>query len=257
MVDSFHCDNTKLAVVAENNSYINEAKRLSERLNLSFISEDTNRLSELLLLSVGSQGLSLVGSSTFIRGDFERMIKRIKQPNLNRELLVKAAKLKTNGTIPIAIDATAGLGEDSLLLSAAGFHVRMYENDRIIAALLNDALNRAKKNSDLKDIISRMELIEDDSISAMLSQQNSPDIIYLDPMFPQRKKSALVKKKFQLLQMLESPCVKERELFCAAIEAHPRKVIVKRPFSGAYLDNRKPQYSLKGSSIRYDCYVNI
>ena len=44
---------------------------------------------------------------------------------------------------PRAVDATAGLGEDSLLLAAAGFEVTLCEADPVIAVLLEDALTRA------------------------------------------------------------------------------------------------------------------
>jgi 16S rRNA (guanine1516-N2)-methyltransferase len=80
-------------------------------------------------------------------------------------------------------------------------------------------------------------------------------VILLDPMFPERQKSALVKKKFQLLQQLECPCTDEEELLQAAINAKPRKIIIKRPAKGPFLANRKPDYSISGKAIRYDCIV--
>ena len=57
-----------------------------------------------------------------------------------------------------------------------------------------------------------MTLIRGDSISALPQLTVCPDVIYLDPMFPERKKSGLIKKKFQLLQQLESPCCNEDDL---------------------------------------------
>ena len=155
----------------------------------------------------------------------------------------------------MALDATAGLGEDSLLLAAAGFHVRMYEKDPVIAALLEDAMNRAKELPELSAAVSRMELFKEDSISAMKNTDTSPDIILLDPMFPQRQKSALVGKKFQLIHILEKPCEDEKDLLDAAISAHPRKIIIKRPLKGSFLGGRKPDYSISGKAIRYDCIV--
>ena len=74
-------------------------------------------------------------------------------------------------------------------------------------------------------------------------------------MFPARTKSALVKKKFQLLQQLERPCNDEEELLQAALAAKPRKVVIKRPAKGPYLGGVKPDYSLSGKSVRYDCLV--
>ena len=60
---------------------------------------------------------------------------------------------------------------------------------------------------DLKDIVVRMTLIHGDSMEAMAALETSPDIILLDPMFPARQKSALVKKKLQLIQKMEVPCM--------------------------------------------------
>ena len=143
----------------------------------------------------------------------------------------------------------------SLLLAAAGFHVLMFEKDPVIAALLEDAMNRAREMPELTAAVSRMELFKEDSISAMRTQDLHPDVILLDPMFPQRQKSALVGKKFQLIHILENPCEDENDLLDAAISAHPRKIIIKRPVKGAFLGGRKPDYSITGKAIRYDCIV--
>lgn len=193
--------------------------------------------------------------------------------------LLSSPAVKSQYTV---IDATAGLGQDSFLLAAAGFSVEMYEQDPIIAALLQDALERGSKNAALATVISNMHLYKQDSVSALkdhayalgithpsgeaqspiadndsFAQTNlrKPEVIYLDPMFPARTKSAAVKKKFQLLHQLEHPCENEIELFEAAQMLRPHKIVVKRMLKGSYLANKKPSYSIKGKAIRYDCYV--
>ena len=83
-----------------------------------------------------------------------------------------------------------------------------------------------------------------------------PDVILLDPMFPERQKSALVKKKLQMIQKLEIPCMDEVELMKTAIEANPKKLIVKRPPKGPHLAGLKPDYSNEGKAVRFDCFVN-
>ena len=83
----------------------------------------------------------------------------------------------------------------------------------------------------------------------------TPDVVLLDPMFPAREKSALIKKKFQLLQKLEKPCSDETSLLEAAFAANPHKIVIKRPIKGPFLADRKPDYSIKGKSVRYDCFV--
>ena len=86
-------------------------------------------------------------------------------------------------------------------------------------------------------------------------QLDSVDVIYLDPMFPGRQKSGLINKKLQLIQKLEPPCSDEVELFEAAIQAKPSKIIVKRPLKSPFLAGKNPTYELKGKAIRYDCYA--
>jgi 16S rRNA (guanine1516-N2)-methyltransferase len=208
-----------------------------------------------LKLTRDEKGLALVGNGQTLRGDFTKMLPRIKRGNLESELLVKAAKIKGLDGAVTVMDATAGLGEDSLLLAAAGFRVKLYERDKVIAALLYDALERAKDNPELASVVNKMELHEEDSLIAMSKLQEAPDVIYLDPMFPSRQKSALVKKKFQMLHQLESPCEEGEMFLAAAIAAKPRKIVIKRPLKGEFLGNKKPDYSLNGKTIRYDCIV--
>lgn len=209
------------------------------------------------------QGLILEDGELTLSCDFTQMIHRIRRDNLQRELLVRAAKRADFGEDALALDATAGLGEDSFLLAAAGFRVRLYEYNPLIAALLRDGLERGKEQPEIAEIVSRMELTEGDSIEAMQAMakeemrpdQRRPDLILLDPMFPKRVTSGISKKKLQLFKQLEKPCEAEREMLEAALALHPYKVIVKRPIKGPYLGDRKPGYSIEGKVIRYDCLV--
>ncbi len=200
-------------------------------------------------------GLTLTDGKLALRGDFTEMLPRLRPGNLQGELLVRAAKIKGLDRPATVIDATAGLGEDALLLAAAGFSVNLYERDPVIAALLRDALRRASETPELAEIVSRMEFFEEDSVAALSKLPAPPDVILLDPMFPARQKSGLIKKKFQLLQQLEQPCADEEALLRAAAAARPRKIVIKRPAKGPYLAGMKPSYSLTGKAIRYDCLV--
>ncbi len=217
----------------------NESLKLPEGLNLIYEEEK----------------LTLTDGNLKLFADFNTLIPRLKPNNLNGEFLVKAARIKNTEEPLTLLDATAGLGEDSFLLAAAGFNILLYEYDPVISALLEDALVRAKKDPALMEIANRMTLYKEDSIAAMNNIKESPDVILLDPMFPKRQKNALIKKKFQLLQQLESPCCTEDELLNAAFAAKPKKIIIKRPLKGENLAGKKPDYSLIGKAIRYDCFV--
>lgn len=213
-------------------------------------------LPEDLSLKFDENGLALVSDGQVLRGDFTRMLPRLKNNNLSQELLVRAARIKDPQAPLTAIDATAGMGEDSLLLAAAGFHVKLYERNPVIHALLRDTLTRAAAVAELAPVVARMELFHGDSMEAMRKLEFAPDVILLDPMFPERQKSALVKKKLQVIQKLESPCLDEKELILTAMNTKPKKLIVKRPPKGPYLAGLKPDYSNEGKAVRFDCFVS-
>ena len=206
-----------------------------------------------------ADGLALVCGNMTLRADFTHMLPRLAPGRLQRELLVRAARVKRpdGDALPLAVDATAGLGEDALLLAAAGFEVVLCERDAIIAALLKDALAHACEDERLRAAAARMHLRQADSRDVLAELDEPPDAVLLDPMFPATSKSARAKKKLQMLQMLEQPCdpADEAALLEAALAAHPRKIIVKRPAKGPYLAGRKPDYALSGKAIRYDVIV--
>lgn len=213
-------------------------------------------LPEGLELHQTQAGLTLAGDGMTLTPDFADMLPRVRAGALARELLVRAAKVKAPAdTASLAVDATAGLGEDSFLLAAAGFEVLLFERDPVIAALLADALERARRASATAEIAARMTLAGSDSTEGLRHLDRAPDVVYLDPMFPERRKSAAVKKKFQLLHHLERPCDDADALMDAALAAHPKKIVVKRPVKGPHLAGVKPSYGLAGKAVRYDVIV--
>lgn len=235
-------------VCAGAEAYVETARELAERLGVPL----TETPGEALTLMVDADGISLNGYGMRYQSDFTQMLRRITNGHLQHEMLAHVSKTKTPH--PKAVDATAGLGEDSLLLAACGYEVTMFEQNPVIAALLRDALYRAQVHPVLGEFAARMRLVEGNSLS-YLPQIEDAELIYLDPMFPARQKSGLIGKKLQLIQKLEQPCVDEAALLDAAMQAHPQKIIIKRPLKGAYLAQKKPHYSVKGKAIRYDCFV--
>ena len=204
------------------------------------------------------EGLTLTDGKLKLRADFRRMLSRLKPGRLKAELLVRAAHMR-GVDAPVAIDATAGFGEDSLLLAAAGFTCELYERDPVVAALLADALVRALHDPDLAPYAERMSLVPGDSLEGMrvhAEAGETVDVVYLDPMFPERTKSAAVKKKFQLLHRLERPCDDEEELLETARACSPKKIVIKRPAKGPLLAGACPSYQIKGKAVRYDVLVS-
>jgi 16S rRNA (guanine1516-N2)-methyltransferase len=238
----------RLVVCIKKGAQRDLADRLARKLDAPL----TDSPGEQLTVLFDASGVSLCGYGLSYQGDFSNMLYRVTDGRLLHEMLVRAAKTDKKGLR--AVDATAGMGEDAFLLAAYGYEVTMYEQNPVIAALLKDALRRAAKQPGLKDIISRMKLVEGDSIESLLGQREKVHLIYLDPMFPERQKSGLINKKLQLIQKMEPPCGEEEALFAAAISAGPSKIVVKRPLKSPYLAGRKPNYTLSGKAIRYDCY---
>lgn len=207
-----------------------------------------------LLLEKQNGILTLTDGKISSYCDFSNLIPRLKINNLNAENIVKAAKIKESLN-PICVDMTAGLGEDSFLIAASGFNVYMFESNKTIFTLLKDGLDRAKENELLKDIAERITAINENSIEGISKISSSIDVVYLDPMFPERQKSSLIKKKFQLLQQLERPCNNGEELLEAAISVKPKKIVIKRPLKAEFLGGRKASYQINGKTIRYDVIV--
>ena len=230
-----------------------EAEELAERLDIPVIT-DPHAPAAGLILCLDQDGMALRLEDQLLRGDFSGMRKRLRTGNLQKELLVRAVRIRGQEKITV-LDAAAGMGEDALIMAASGCRVILYEKDPVIAALLRNAIERASDDPSLAEIVKRMEFHEGDSIEAMREMKTKVDVVYLDPMFPEKKKNSLTKKKFQLLHYLESPCEEEESLLEAAIGAEPARIVIKRPLKGPWLAGRKPAFSFKGKAIRYDCLV--
>lgn len=225
------------------------ARRLAERFECEVCGTVPDGKDAAFFL-LDKTGLSFIIAGHILKGDFTRLLPRVSGGHLQHEILLKAAKVSEGMR---AVDATAGLGEDAFILAAGGCETELFEHNPITAALLSDALIRAKKDPNLKDIAGRMSLKQGDSKDLLSKLSYSPDLIYLDPMFPEKKKSAETKKKLQVLHKIELPCADEKELLATAIAAGPKKIVIKRPPDGEYLGGIKPGYSIERKAVRFDC----
>lgn len=174
---------------------------------------------------------------------------RVAADRVRHEKLVRAM-----GTLPengVVIDATAGLGRDAAVLAAAGWQVLLLERQPVLHAMLSDGLRRAGA------LAQRMRLVNADSVDWLTSHPVAAQAVYLDPMFPEREKSAAVKKDLAWLQQL-SPIEEtagEALLLEAALTAAGKRVVVKRPLRAPLLPGRKPSHQLAGKTVRFDVYV--
>lgn len=174
------------------------------------------------------------------------------------QMIAKAVGVSAH-TKPQVVDATAGLGGDSFVLASLGCQVTMVERNPVVHALLADGLRRASytEDPDLLAIVSRMSLLSGNSTQRLQNNdsQSSPEVIYLDPMFPARKKSAAVKKEMQFFHGLVGADEDQDQLLLAAIDKVVYRVVVKRPRLADSIPGPKPTYQLAGKTSRYDIYV--
>lgn len=172
--------------------------------------------------------------------------------------VAKACGLK-GGATPHVLDATAGLGRDAFVLASLGCRVDMIERSPIAGALLADGLSRAWQDADVASIAARMRLHVGDAAALLQSWPGErPEVIYLDPMFPEtRQKSALSKKDMQAFQAVVGADEDADALLLPACHLALGRVAVKRPRHAPFLAGVKPAYSLEGDSVRYDCYTAI
>ena len=173
--------------------------------------------------------------------------------------LARAAGMKAEFS-PTVWDDTAGLGPDGFLLASLGCRVTLCERSAILAALLQDALQRAALDADIGGWIGeRLQLIHGDSgaLLQQLAESQRPDVVYLDPMYPPGKPQVLAKKDIRALQALLGPDRDSGRLLEVALQCAGRRVVVKRPGRAGWLSDKEPDTCIESRKTRYDIYVTL
>lgn len=173
--------------------------------------------------------------------------------------IAKAVGLK-QGVTPTVVDGTAGLGRDAFVLASLGCKVIMVERHPVVAALLEDGLRRAYEDAEIGEWMrDLMSLFHGSSISALADAAKSSgteiDVVYLDPMYPHREKSALVKKEMRVFQTLVGADLDADGLLAPAMALATKRVVVKRPDYAGDLDGVKPSMIIASKKNRFDVYV--
>jgi 16S rRNA (guanine1516-N2)-methyltransferase len=254
-----------IAVATTTREKQTEARKLAEELKLNFIPDANGKplagYQYLLLLTPAYLGLQPLGDKKqalfFIDFLSGKMRYRCEHASLRKELLARAMGCKPSDR-PSIIDATAGLGRDGFILAALGFEVTLIERSPILFALLRDALSRAKMDAHSATITNRLHLIQSDAITWLRENALSqgPEVIYLDPMFPERQKSSSVKKEMIIMQELLGKDEDSDKLLQMALTCASKRVVIKRPRLAAYLSEAKrPHFSLVGKHSRFDVYL--
>ena len=211
-------------------------------------------------LQLGDDGLSFVEAESVtgpLRVDFlaGAVAHRRQFGGGSGQMLAKAVGIRP-GIRPTILDATAGMGRDAFVLAQLGCSLKLIERHPLIAALLADGLQRAQADAEVAPIIARMQLRGGDAITLMRDWHDElPQVIYLDPMFPHRDKSALVKKEMRLFRVLAGDDDDAPALLEAAWQLASHRVVVKRPRKAPAIVGPSPAYVLEGKSSRFDIYT--
>ncbi len=238
-----------------------KASVLARELNLPLVDLDDSTCQILLVLTGQRLETRMVGSASpgpvFVDLTSPAITYRRRKGGGRRQALAKAIGLK-KGRLPQVFDATAGLGRDSFILACLGCTVSMAERSPVLAALLDDGLRRAADNPETSKLIKeRLSLIKGNAIEIMRQGKLPmvPEVIYLDPMHPEREKSALVKKEMRILRAVVGKDDDAPELLAAALSLAPRRIAVKRPRKAPAIDGPRPSFTLPGKSSRFDVYL--
>ena len=209
-----------------------------------------------LYLAAEEQGIVLhrAGDKGAVWVDFTAGAAQHRRLHGGGELLAKAVGRSKQPTV---WDATGGLGRDSFVLAGLGLNVHIFERHPAVYCLLADGLARALLHPDTAETASHLILHHADAAEYMpklAAEIGHPQVVYLDPMYPKRRKSAAVKKEMAFFHELVGTAQNDAALFDAALSTATARVVVKRPRLGDFLCGRKPDYQYTGKSTRFDVY---
>ena len=245
------------ALVVEDAQFLDDAEVLASQMGIKRVDVRPN---SGVVLSLGLNGLSLQDCDAPrdepLRVDFTGGALGFRQRAGFRrdELLARAVGVKGH-PLPRVLDATAGLGRDAFMLASLGCDVVLCERHPVVHALLADGLRRASEEG--LAALSRMRLCSEDAARhlAAATSAGAYDVIVLDPMFPERTKSALVKKPMRMFHALVGADEDAAALLELALTRALRRVVVKRPLHAEHLGGRVPSLDYRGKAVRFDVYL--
>ncbi len=252
-----------LAVTAADEAW---AARLALQLGLPLLMTGADpthcvQADAVLLASGGCLCLQQTGRGAPgpVLADFGSLRLRHRRRSGANELLGKAVGRGRKSPLRV-LDATAGLGTDAFVLADLGCELDLYERGPVMVELLRAGLKIALASDDpwLAGVAQRMHLCPGDAREVAAKRIQGVDVIYLDPMFPQRTKSAAVKKAMALFQVLLEAATDPQDadaLLQWALRQDVARVVVKRPAKAASLAGLAPSHCINGTSVRYDVYV--
>ena len=187
---------------------------------------------------------------------------RFSKLNKAQEPILRALKWKNNEPQSVW-DLTAGLGRDGGMLAYSGFNVTFFERNPTLQILLSESIHSL--HNEMPDMANRIQLNRMNSIEYLKQAIEDtsielPNNCYMDPMYPHRKKSALVKLDLRMVRDLVGDDPDSAELLSTALtllksDRGMQRVVVKRPAKSEYLGDFKPSYSVEAPNTRLDVYI--
>ena len=253
--------NIAIAVVCYSNLRQQQAKEFCHANRLPLLKAGSDHHDQQLLfhddlIELYDRQLNTAISVDFIKGTLAH---RQQYGGGRGQALAKATGLKS-GVTPTVLDTTAGMAGDAFVLATLGCPVTMIERSPVVYCLIENAIERASLHDSFQTILQQgfqaVNCDANDYIKQQLSgNEPAPDVIYLDPMYPERKKSALVKKDMQILQRLHGIEEDSADLLETALLFADRRVVVKRPLHAGTISDRKPDTCVKSKKTRFDIYT--
>ena len=238
----------------------NKAELLTRQLDLPLV--DPNDQCYQFLLAVKPEHLELRKTATktkpiyvdFLSG---KLSYRAKHGGGRQQMLARAVNVKGK-QLPTVLDATSGFGTDAFVLASLGCKVLMLERSPIMGALLQNGLDRLNESTKSKTV--KLDLIiteARDYLQQIIEAKHLAfDVIYLDPMYPERSNNALGKNTLRVLRELVGDDLDADVLLPLALQAAKKRVVVKRPKRAPFLCKQKPDIIYtSGNSSRFDVYI--
>lgn len=229
-----------------------QARVLADELRAPLVESSTAPVQ--LLVTEQRLELRVAGLGGPVAVDFLAERVAYRQRHGGTELLSRALGLRRGGR-PSVIDACTGLGRDAWIMVGLGCEVELLERSPIIAALLRDGLDRAAGRPET----GRMRLHRADALTwlAELPETRWPDVVFLDPMYPERTKTALPGKALRVLRAVVGDDPDAVGLLVEARRCARRRVVVKRPLRAPVLGDASPDLQYRGRSTRFDVYLTV
>lgn len=128
----------------------------------------------------------------------------------------------------------------------------------VVAALLDDGLQHSYQDAEIGLWLrERLTLVHAPSLTALADLAPRPEVVYLDPMYPHKQKSARVKKEMRVFQSLVGRGDDADGLLAPAHRLATKRIVVKRPDYAPPLGDVPAHAAILTKSHRFDIYMPL